>query len=61
MKARYPESNPVSSGPPDYGPEKPAAPSDPPQTPPAAPAPAVPGISSAPATTSSAGGQTALR
>ena len=61
MKARYPESNPVSSGPPDYGPEKPAAPSAPPQTRPAAPAPAVPGISSAPATTSSAGGQTALR
>ena len=62
MKARYPDSNPISSGPPHYEPEKPAAPSAPPRTRPAVPAaPATPGISSAPATTSSSSGQTALR
>jgi tetratricopeptide (TPR) repeat protein len=62
MKARYPESNPISSGPPDYGPENPAAPFAPPQTRPAAPpAAAAPGVTSAPAATSSSGPQTALR
>jgi tetratricopeptide (TPR) repeat protein len=51
MKTRYPESSPISSEPPDYAPEAPAVPAAPP----------APGISSAPATTSSSGGQTALR
>ncbi|HEY5067176.1 MAG TPA: tetratricopeptide repeat protein [Xanthobacteraceae bacterium] len=70
MKARYPESSPISSGPPDYAPEAAAVPGAPaaplvsarPQTRPAVPpAPPAPGISSAPATTSSSDGQTALR
>ena len=70
MKARYPESNPISSGPPDYAPEAAAMPgapagplvSAPPQTRPAVPpASPAPGISSAPATTSSSDGRTALR
>jgi len=58
MKGRYPESNPISSGPPDYAPETPAKPVvAPPQTRPAAPAaPPAPGATSAPATTSSAPG-----
>lgn len=58
MKARYAESNPVSSGPPDYAPETPAKPVvSPPQTRPAMPAsPPAPGATSAPATTSSAPG-----
>ena len=59
MKGRYPESNPISSGPPDYGPEQPVQPvvSPPPQTRPAAPAVSpAPGATSAPATTSSAPG-----
>jgi hypothetical protein len=58
MKARYSESNPISSGPPDYAPETPAKPVvSPPQTRPAAPAaPSAPGATSEPATTSSARG-----
>ena len=75
MKVRYPESNPISSGPPDYAPETPAAPgASAPQTRPAEPAalPA-PGATSAPmsaptsgptsalTSTSSSGRQTALR
>ena len=72
MKTRYPESNPISSGPPHYAPETPSAPAaaakagappvSPPQTRPAVPsASPAPGITSAPATTSSSGGQTASR
>lgn len=76
MKARFPESNPVSSGPPHYAPETPKAPPgaaaaagksgappvSPPRTRPAASsASPAPGISSAPATTSSSRGQTASR
>ena len=69
MKARYPESNPISPGPPHYAPETPkvppgaaaaagkpgAPPVSPPRTRPAATsASPSPGISSAPATTSTA-------